>query len=79
MHARIQDSAMGGGGQCPIFDDGVGQGPQISKFPQNHKGPPNVKIGTSDLGGMAPLPPVYRPATNYPYQITGPKWILIGA
>ena len=51
-----------GGGQGPIFDDGGGARLQVSKFLQNHKGPPYVKIGTSDFGGggMAPLPPCIR-------------------
>ena len=31
-----------GGGQGPIFAHG-GKGPQISKFPQNHKGPLSSK------------------------------------
>ena len=47
-----------GGGQGPVFDDGGG--PQISKFPQNHKGPPFCE--NRDLrfrGGMAPLAPLY--------------------
>ena len=50
------------GGQGPIFDDGGGQGPQISKFLQNHKGPP--LCANRDLrfreGAMAPCPPCIR-------------------
>ena len=58
---RIQ---LRGGGQGPVFDDGGGQGPQISKFPQNHKGPPLCE--NRDLrfrGGHGPPapPPVYGP------------------
>ena len=45
----------------PVFDDGGGQGPQIPKFPQNHKGPPLCETGTSDFGGgpWPPWPPLY--------------------
>ena len=55
----------GGGGQCPVFDDGGGAKALISKFPQNHKGPPLCE--NRDLrfrgGGHGPLPPpVYGPA-----------------
>ena len=54
--ARIQDSTTGGG-----------QGPQISKFPQNHKGPPLMcKSGPQISGGGhgPPCPPVYGPAAH---------------
>ena len=50
----------GGGGKAQFSTTG-GQGPQISKFPQNHKGPPLCE--NRDLrfrgGGMAPCPPLY--------------------
>ena len=47
------------GGKAQFSTTGGGQGPQISKCPQNHKGPPLCE--NRDLrfwgGGMAPLPP----------------------
>ena len=49
--ARRQNSTTGGGGARPNFRRRGDQGPQISKFPQNHKGPPYAQIGTSGFGG----------------------------
>ena len=61
--ARIQDSTTGGG-QGPIFDDGGGQGPQISKFPKIIRVPPplcaNRDLRFREAMGP-PAPPCIRP------------------
>ena len=51
--ARIQDSTTGGG-NAQFSTTGGGGGPQISNFPQNHKGPPLCENRDLRFRGIPP-------------------------